>query len=238
MALILSIETGTDICSVALANGGELMALRESDEGRDHAKKVALFVDELLKETGVQPYDLDAVAVGMGPGSYTGLRIGVSFAKGLCYALNIPLIAVGSLDALTEVAREDYEAGIIDIEEYDWEQARLCPMVDARRMEVYARVFDSHGTALSDVVAEVVTPESFGDMRCDEGHRFVIFGNGAKKCTEVLTDALYINVAPSARGIVRLAEEAFNADRFEDIAYFEPFYLKDFIVIPSKKKLL
>lgn len=238
MALILSIETGTDVCSVALSNNGELMALRESDEGRDHARKVAIFVDELLRETGVQPDDLDAVAVGKGPGSYTGLRIGVSFAKGLCYALDIPLIAVGSLDALTEVAREDYDAGIIDVEEYDWAQARLCPMVDARRMEVYAQVFDSEGHPLSDVTAEVVTEGSFSDMRCDDGHRFIIFGNGAKKCSEVLSDSILIDVAPSARGIVRLAEERFNCGEFEDIAYFEPFYLKDFVVIPSKKKLL
>ena len=236
MALILSIETGTDICSVALANDGELMALRESDEGRDHAKKVALFVDELLRETGVQPSDIDAIAVGKGPGSYTGLRIGVSFAKGMCYALDIPLIAIGSLDALAEVAREDFEAGILDIEEEDWAQAKLCPMVDARRMEVYAQVFDVEGTAQSDVVAEVVTEESFKEWRA-EG-KFVIFGNGAKKCAGVLPDAIIESVVPSARGIVRLAEEAFNAGKFEDLAYFEPFYLKDFIVIPSKKKLL
>ena len=236
MALILSIETGTDICSVALANNGELMALRESDEGRDHAKKVAVFVDELLRETGVQPSDLDAVAVGTGPGSYTGLRIGVSFAKGLCYALNIPLIAVGSLDALAEVAREDFEAGIVDLEDEQWGSAMLCPMVDARRMEVYAAVFNSEGVAQSDVVAEVVTEESFREWR--NAGTFVIFGNGAAKCAEVLSDATLISVAPSARGIVRLAEEAFNEGRFEDLAYFEPFYLKDFIVIPSKKKLL
>lgn len=236
MALILSIETGTDICSVALANDGELMALRESDEGRDHAKKVALFVDELLRETGVQPSDIDAIAVGKGPGSYTGLRIGVSFAKGMCYALNIPLIAIGSLDALAEVAREDFEAGILDIEEEDWSQAKLCPMVDARRMEVYAQVFDVEGKAQSDVVAEVVTEESFNEWR-SKG-KFVIFGNGAKKCAEMLPDAIIEDVVPSARGIVRLAEEAFNAGKFEDLAYFEPFYLKDFIVIPSKKKLL
>ena len=236
MALILSIETGTDICSVALANDGELMALRESDEGRDHAKKVALFVDELLRETGVQPSDIDAIAVGKGPGSYTGLRIGVSFAKGMCYALNIPLIAIGSLDALAEVAREDFEAGILDIEEEDWTKAKLCPMVDARRMEVYAQVFDVEGKAQSDVVAEVVTEESFNEWR-SKG-KFVIFGNGAKKCAEMLPDAIIEDVVPSARGIVRLAEEAFNAGKFEDLAYFEPFYLKDFIVIPSKKKLL
>ena len=236
MALILSIETGTDICSVALANDGELMALRESDEGRDHAKKVAIFVDELLKETGVQPSDLDAIAVGKGPGSYTGLRIGVSFAKGMCYALDIPLIAVGSLDALTEVAREDYDAGILDIEDEEWQQAMLCPMVDARRMEVYSQIFDTEGVAKSDVVAEVVTEESFKLWR--ENHKLVIFGNGARKCTEILADAIFVEVAPSARGVVRLAEEAFAAQRFEDLAYFEPFYLKDFIVIPSKKRLL
>ena len=236
MALILSIETGTDICSVALANDGELMALRESDEGRDHAKKVAMFVDELLRETGVQPADLDAIAVGKGPGSYTGLRIGVSFAKGMCYALNIPLIAVGSLDALSEVAREDYDAGILDIEDEEWSKGYLCPMVDARRMEVYAQVFDASGVAQSEVVAEVVTENSFAEWR--KMGKFVIFGNGAAKCTEVLTDAVCVSVSPSARGIVRLAEEAFNAGRFEDLAYFEPFYLKEFLVIPSKKKLL
>ena len=236
MALILSIETGTDICSVALANDGELMALRESDEGRDHAKKVALFVDELLRETGVQPSDIDAIAVGKGPGSYTAMRKGVSFAKGMCYALGIPLIAIGSLDALTEVAREDFEAGILDVEESDWAQAKLCPMVDARRMEVYAQVFDVEGKPESDVVAEVVTEESFNEWRAKG--KFVIFGNGAKKCAEVLPDAIIESVVPSARGIVRLAEEAFNAGKFEDLAYFEPFYLKDFIVIPSKKKLL
>lgn len=235
MALILSIETGTDICSVALANDGELMALRESDEGRDHAKKVALFVDELLRGTGVQPSDLDAIAVGKGPGSYTGLRIGVSFAKGMCYALDIPLIAIGSLDALTEVAREDYDAGILDIEEEEWAKAKLCPLVDARRMEVYAEVFDNEGKALTDVVAEVVTEDSFKEWRKD---KFVIFGNGAKKCTELLSDAIFVDIAPSARGIVRLAEESFKAQKFEDLAYFEPFYLKEFLVIPSKKKLL
>ena len=236
MALILSIETGTDVCSVALANDGELMALRESDEGRDHAKKVALFVDELLKETGVQPSDLDAIAVGKGPGSYTGLRIGVSFAKGMCYALGIPLIAIGSLNALTEVAREDFEAGIIDVEDDVWGRAVLAPMVDARRMEVYTQLFTTSGESLTEVVAEVVTPESFASPRSESP--FIIFGNGAAKCAETLAGSLLVNVSPSARGIVRLAEEAFNAARFEDLAYFEPFYLKDFIVIPSKKKLL
>ena len=233
MATILCIETGTDICSVGIAREGEIVSMLESDEGRDHARKVGVFVDELLRTTGISPDEIDAVAVGKGPGSYTGLRIGVSFAKGLCYGLQKPLIAVGSLDALTAVAREDYEAGIVDVE--NWEQARLCPMVDARRMEVYAQVFDSAGAPLTDVAAEVVTDESFAEWR-NEGN-FVIFGNGAAKCTEVLTGAVLVNVTPSVRGIAPLAQKAFDEGRFEDIAYFEPFYLKDFVVTASKKKL-
>lgn len=234
MALILCIETGTDICSVAIARDGELISLRESDEGRDHARQVAVFVDEHLKENDLRPEELDAVAVGKGPGSYTGLRIGVSFAKGLCYGIQKPLVAIGSLDALTEVAREDYEAGILDID--GWDEAVLCPMVDARRMEVYTQRFTSRGEALSEVSAEVITTESFAAERVSE-HPFVIFGNGAKKCEEVLSGATWVQVAPSARGLVRLAEEAFEKGQFEDLAYFEPFYLKDFVVTTSKKKL-
>jgi tRNA threonylcarbamoyladenosine biosynthesis protein TsaB len=154
----------------------------------------------------------------------------------MCYALNIPLISVGSLDALSEVAREDFDAGILDIEDEEWAAARLCPMVDARRMEVYAQIFDNECKSLSEVVAEVVTEQSFKKWR--EAGKLVIFGNGAKKCAEVLTDAICVDVSPSARGIVRLAEQAFNDGKFEDLAYFEPFYLKEFLVIPSKKKLL
>lgn len=235
MALILCIETGTDVCSVGIARDGRLLSLRESDEGRDHARKVGVFVDELLRENRLSPDELDAVAVGKGPGSYTGLRIGVSFAKGLCYGIRKPLIAVGSLDALAEVAREDYEAGIVDVD--DWESARLCPMVDARRMEVYARVFDTTGAPLSDVKAEVIGGDSFAAWR-DGKHPFVIFGNGARKCREALPDARFIEVAPSARGLARRAQEAYDAGRFEDLAYFEPFYLKDFVVTASKKRLL
>lgn len=234
MSLILCIETGTDICSVGLARDGELVSLRESDEGRDHAKNVAVFVDELLRENGVAAEELSAVAVGMGPGSYTGLRIEVSFAKGLCYGLQIPLVAVGSLDSMVQVAREDYEAGIIDVER--WEDAVLCPMVDARRMEVYTQMFDAKGKSLNEVKAEIVTEGSFADWRNERP--FVIFGNGAAKCQEVLSDAILINVTPSARGLAALAHQRFEAGQTEDIAYFEPFYLKDFIVIPSKKKLL
>ena len=234
MSLILCIETGTDICSVGLSRDGELISLRESDEGRDHARNVALFVDELLRENDIAAEELSAVAVGMGPGSYTGLRIGVSFAKGLCYGLQIPLVAVGSLDSMVQVAREDHEAGIIDVD--NWSDAVLCPMVDARRMEVYTQMFDAQGQPLNEVKAEIVTEESFKEWRNER--QLVIFGNGAAKCREVLSDATYINVTPSARGLAALAHQRFEAGQTEDIAYFEPFYLKDFIIIPSKKKLL
>lgn len=233
MALILCIETGTDICSVGIVNDGELISLRESDSGRDHAKKVALFVDELLTENSIDPQQLDAVAVGEGPGSYTGLRIGVSFAKGLCYGLGKPLIAVSSLASLASVAIEDYKAGIVDIE--NWDSALLCPMIDARRMEVYTQVFDSTGKALSATSAEVVDEHTLSSLRSTTDH-FVVFGSGAAKCAEILGAEL-IDVTPSVRGMAALAEEKYNRGEFADVAYFEPYYLKDFVVTTSKKRL-
>ena len=234
MSLILCIETGTDICSVALARDGAMIALRESDLGKDHARKVGVFTQELLRENNIEPEELDAVAVGKGPGSYTGLRIGVSFAKGLCYALDIPLLAVDSLRSLAACLAEEVEAGIIDIE--DWEQVALCPMIDARRMEVYAELFDTRLNPLSEVVAEVVTDRSFCDVLLTH-KRLIIFGSGAEKCSGILEWADYVNIAPSARGLCAEAERKLAAGETEDVAYFEPFYLKDFIVTASKKKL-
>ena len=235
MSLILCIETGTDVCSVGLAENGQLVALRESC-GRDHARNVAVYVDELLRERDIDADEIDAIAVGKGPGSYTGLRIGVSFAKGLCYGLGKPLIAIGSLDALVEVAREDAEAGIVDVD--DFERATLCPMVDARRMEVYTQLFNGRGEAQGQVEAKIIDEQSFAE-EIAAAEEFVIFGNGAAKCAGTLSERVkLIDIAPSARGLARLAQEALDAGRTEDIAYFEPFYLKDFVVIPSKKKLL
>ncbi|MBQ3209247.1 MAG: tRNA (adenosine(37)-N6)-threonylcarbamoyltransferase complex dimerization subunit type 1 TsaB [Alistipes sp.] len=233
MALILCIETGTDICSVGIVNNGELISLRESDSGRDHAKKVAVFVDELLTENDIDPQQIDAVAVGEGPGSYTGLRIGVSFAKGLCYGLGKPLIAVSSLASLAAVAIEDYNAGIIDIE--NWNSALLCPMIDARRMEVYTQVFDSKANPLSGVTAEVVDENTLAEHRAATDH-FVVFGSGAAKCAEILGAEL-IDVTPSVRGMAAIAESKYAANDFADVAYFEPYYLKDFVVTTSKKRL-
>ena len=234
MALILCIETGTDICSVALARDGQMIALRESDLGHEHARKVGVFTQELLREHDIAPDELDAVAVGKGPGSYTGLRIGVSFAKGMCYALGIPLLAIDSLRSLAACLVEEREAGIVDIE--DWDNTILCPMIDARRMEVYAEHFATDLTPLSPVVAEVVTDRSFEEVLLQR-KKLVIFGNGAEKCSGVLEWAEYISVAPSARGLCAEAERKFKAGETEDVAYFEPFYLKDFIVTASKKRL-
>ena len=233
MALILCIETGTDICSVGIVNNGELISLRESDSGRDHAKKVAVFVDELLSENNIDPEQIDAVAVGEGPGSYTGLRIGVSFAKGLCYGLGKPLIAVSSLAALTAVAIEDYKAGILDID--NWDSALLCPMIDARRMEVYTQVFDSNANPLNEIAAEVVDENTLAELRA-KTNNFVVFGSGAAKCAEVLGAEL-IDITPSVRGMAAIAEKKFANGEFVDVAYFEPYYLKDFVVTTSKKRL-
>ncbi len=233
MALILCIETGTDICSVGIVKDGELISLRESDSGRDHAKKVAVFVDELLTENDIDPQQIDAVAVGEGPGSYTGLRIGISFAKGLCYGLGKPLIAVSSLASLAAVAIEDYNAGIIDIE--NWDSALLCPMIDARRMEVYTQVFDSKANPLNGITAEVVDENTLAEHRAATDH-FVVFGSGAAKCAEILGAEL-IDVTPSVRGMAAIAESKYAANDFADVAYFEPYYLKDFVVTTSKKRL-
>lgn len=237
MSLILGIETGTDLCSVALSRDDELIALRESGPGRDHAQKLSVFIDELLRENELSPDDLDAVAVSMGPGSYTGLRIGVSTAKGLCYALDIPLIGIGSLTSLAYVAAEDFEAGILEIS--DWNNVLLCPMIDARRMEVYAQVFDSDIKPISEIDAHIIEADSF-ERFIESDKEFVIFGDGAKKCVEILPEGkvTYLEVVPSARGLVKPAWEAFQTERFENIAYFEPLYLKDFVVTKSKKKLL
>ena len=216
MSLILCIEAGTDIGSVALAKNGRLLSLRENLEGKHHAQNLAVYVDEILRENDLDADELDAVAVGKGPGSYTGLRIAVSLAKGICYATGKPLIAVNSLEAL--------------------EDAKLLPMIDARRMEVYCQLFDAQARPLSEVEAHVLTAESFAAERAQG--RLVLFGNGAAKSKMLFTEpgVHYVDVTPSARGLVKPATEALKIRKFEDVAYFEPFYLKNFVATSSSKK--
>lgn len=236
MARILSIETGTEVCSVALAQDGELISLRETGtEGRTHANNLGLYIDEVLRENDMDADELDAVAVGGGPGSYTGLRIGVSTAKGICYALGRPLIAVDSLRALANIAMEEYEAGIIDLD--DPARTLLAPMIDARRMEVYTRLFDTALTPQGETCAHILTAESFADVFAS-GRELLVFGNGAQKCADLLPRARYARIASSARGLVSLAEAAFRTGDFVDTAYYEPFYLKDFVVKRSTRNVL
>ena len=226
MSLILCIEAGTDIGSVALAKNGRLLSLRENLEGKHHAQNLAVYAEEILRENDLDADELDAVAVGKGPGSYTGLRIAVSLAKGICYATGKPLIAVNSLEALVQVALEDFEAGILDLESL--EDAKLLPMIDARRMEVYCQLFDAQ--------AHVLTAESFAAERAQG--RLVLFGNGAAKSKMLFTEpgVHYVDVTPSARGLVKPATEALKIRKFENVAYFEPFYLKNFVATSSSKK--
>lgn len=235
MSLILCIETGTDICSVALSLNGKPVSIRE-ESGRDHARRVAVFTEELLREASVAPEELDAVAVGRGPGSYTGLRIGTSFAKGLCYALDIPLLGVDSLLSLGMIACENREAGLIDTD--CWDASRLCPMIDARRMEVYAEVFDTKLTPLSEVTAQVVEPDSLACF-IKPGSDLFIFGSGAEKCVGILPSegVRFIDVKPSARGLCVPAQAMLDAGERVDTAYFEPAYLKDFVANVSKKRM-
>ncbi|MDR0510318.1 MAG: tRNA (adenosine(37)-N6)-threonylcarbamoyltransferase complex dimerization subunit type 1 TsaB [Rikenellaceae bacterium] len=224
MATILCIETATGRCSAALARDGAVVAVRESDGGRDHARDLAVYVDELLRDAG----KLSSVAVSMGPGSYTGLRIGVSLAKGLCYALGVPLIAVDSLLSLAAVALEDGVGAAFE------EGALLCPMIDARRMEVYTAVFDSSLRRLTPTAAHIIDRGSFAEFAATG--RLTVFGDGAAKCAGVLPASVrYMEVKASARGLAKASQEAFDAGRFEDAAYFEPLYLKEFVAIASKK---
>ena len=225
MAYILTIETSTEVCSAALFKNDQLVAHKEEGGQYSHAEKLAVFIESLFQESELTPQDLSAVAVSRGPGSYTGLRIGVSMAKGLCFALNIPLISIDTLKSMAW--------GLAHIK---MEKALLCPMIDARRMEVYAALFTSSLENIKAVEAIVVEPH-FLQKELEENDVY-IFGNGAEKCVPVLNNPnlKYIeNQHPSASKMGELAMEKFSRNHFEDVAYFEPFYLKDFIAIKGKK---
>lgn len=225
--LILHIETSTELCSVALSRGDQCLAVRENSEGRNHAAMLTPFIDDLLNESNISIHQLDAVAVSSGPGSYTGLRIGLSTAKGLCYGGNIPLIAVSTLQAMSMGFVQQYDVPVSSL---------LCPMIDARRMEVYTALYDKDGRQVKDISAEIITEQSFATWLAD--YQIFFFGNGAAKCRTTMThpNAVFTEgFAHSARYMIQPALQAYSEKKFEDTAYFEPFYLKDFIAGPKKK---
>lgn len=226
MAYILSIETSTRNCSVALSFRDRLITFREAAQGNEHAAKIAVFVSEVLREAGLECRDLDAVAIGKGPGSYTGLRIGVSTAKGLAYALSKPLLAVSPLQAMAFGA-----VSLLEQEGRPVGDALFCPMTDAGRMEVYSAVYDGNLEVVRDVEADIVEEGSYSGYLRKSPVYFL--GDGSEKCRKVLekeSSARFLpGFVPSARYMSCLAWKAFEGKRFEDVAYFEPFYFKDFI---------
>jgi tRNA threonylcarbamoyladenosine biosynthesis protein TsaB len=224
MALILCIETATTVCSISLFEDDRILGIKETSDHNSHSKVVAVFIEALLKETGTDKHKLDAVAVSKGPGSYTGLRIGVSTAKGLCYALDKPLIAIGTLDAMAFGMKR------LTIPEKTNLPVIFVPMIDARRMEVFTALFDENLKPYRETRAEIVTEESFSDLLMD--HHLILAGDGADKCRTTL---LHPNISfiadfeASALFMQIPANEKFRSGTFENTAYFEPFYLKDFI---------
>ena len=230
MIHILCIETGTTVCSVALGNENGVLGYKDLNDSKAHATQLSVLIDELMGELKFDISQIDAIAVNKGPGSYTGLRIGVSLAKGICYSLGKPLIAIGSLDSMVPGVANTTDAKNADL---------LCPMIDARRMEVYSAFFSKSLDRISEVEAIIVDSDSFLDQLKD--HRILFFGNGASKCKSVISDqkAIFIdNFEPSACFMLPLAIKAYRDEIFEDIAYFEPFYLKDFVAIKAQNKVL
>ena len=234
MGLILNIETATNVCSVALACDGEITYLKESFKDRSHSALLSVFIDETFRENRISVSQLDAIAVSKGPGSFTGLRIGVSTAKGLCYGGNKPLISVNTLRAMAYgmiSGQKKYKNNTVPLK-----NTLFCPMIDARRMEVFTAVYDYLNNVIEDTQALIINSTSFKEYLAKKS--LIFFGTGATKCKQIIKNknALFIdNFNTSARYMIRLSEEAFKKEEFENVAYFEPFYLKDFIATVPKK---
>lgn len=229
MSCILNIETSTDVCSVSVSQDGACIFSQEDHEGPNHAVKLGTFVDEALSFADSHAIPLDAVAVSCGPGSYTGLRIGASMAKGICFGQDLKLIAVPTLElmAVPVLLREEIEEG-----------ALLCPMIDARRMEVYSAVYDRALHEVRGIQADVVDADTYREY-LDRGPVY-FFGNGAEKCMEVINHPnarLIKGVEPLAKWMFPIAERRIAQEKYEDVAYFVPFYLKDFVAHQPKKLL-
>jgi len=224
MALILNLETATKNCSVSISKDGETIALKEINTGGySHAELLHPFIEEVLKETNNKLSDLDAVSVSKGPGSYTGLRIGVSSAKGICFGNEIPLIAIPTLESMAMSQKGKSET--------------LVSMLDARRMEVYACIYNSEVKEIRETKAEIIDENSYSEYL--EKGKVLFFGDGADKCKDIIKhkNAEFVdNIFPSAKQMGQIAEKMYNENKFEDTAYFEPFYLKDFIATKSLKR--
>lgn len=229
MACILHIETSTDVCSIALSEDGAVLFSKEDFDGPQHAVTLGVYIDEVLSMADSHAKPIDAVAVSCGPGSYTGLRIGVSMAKGICYGRSIPLIALPTLKVMS--------VPVLLMDELP-EDALLCPMIDARRMEVYAAIYDRALNPVKEVSADIISADSYAEYL--EQYPIYFFGNGATKCKEVIThpNARFVDgIQPLARWMFPLADRQFLDGTFQDVAYFEPFYLKEFVATVAKNKV-
>ncbi|MCF6348094.1 MAG: tRNA (adenosine(37)-N6)-threonylcarbamoyltransferase complex dimerization subunit type 1 TsaB [Flavobacteriaceae bacterium] len=224
MSLILNIETATKNCSVSLADNGKLLAVKElNDRNYSHSENLHVFIEEVLKSANRSIAEIDAIAVSKGPGSYTGLRIGVSTAKGLCFSLDKPLISISTLASLANSISVENDAVIV-------------PLLDARRMEVYSAIFDNQYNQIREVRAEIIDPNSFSEF-LNKGKVYFL-GDGADKCKDIIKhkNAIFLDdYFPSAKQMTKLSCVKYKKNDIEDVAYFEPFYLKDFLVTKSKK---
>ena len=220
MSLILNIDTSTKVCSVALHNEGKLLAISELYTEKSHSGMLTILCESVVKNAGFSLPDLDAFAVAKGPGSYTGLRIGVSTAKGFCFALDKPLLVVNTLEAMAFQVKDFYDESYL-----------ICPMIDARRMEVFCQVLNNEMNIISETEAKIIDEESFSALL--EQHKIVFIGDGSAKCQERIThpNAIFpkIEITPSAKTIGILATNLYEKSLFENIVTFEPFYLKDFV---------
>lgn len=226
MALILNLDTATDVCSVGIANGAKILSLKESDDAYSHASAITLLIEACRKDAGIDLQDLDAIAISSGPGSYTALRVGAATAKGICYALDKPMIAIDTLAALAHAAKEKQTADF------------YIPMIDARRMEVYTAVYDQQLQELESVHNLILDLQSFNNYFTD-GKSIAFCGNGAPKSQTVFVEknAIFCDILCSAKHIAPLAEVAFQKQQFEDIAYYTPLYFKAPNITVSKKTL-
>ena len=228
MSVILSIETATDVCSVCVSRDGKILSIREIHKGKSHAEVLTSFISECAEEAKIDLQEIDAVAVSKGPGSFTGLRIGVATAKGLCYALDKPLIAVNTLHGMAAMrSLKALSDSVI-----------MVPMIDARRMEVYTAAYDLDLREISEVEAVILTQDSFSTILA-ENQKLVLFGDGSIKAKALFESNKQIEfddeALPSAEGIARIASQLYENQLFEDLAYFEPYYLKDFMGPKAKK---